>query len=102
MNSLRHKVLAALGRFPAKVPLKPRVENEEKADGFSRLLVTYQLEKDERGIAYLLVPGDAKPRGRRKYPAVVAIHQHAGQFYLGKSEPAGLSANSMYHYGLHL
>lgn len=37
-----------------------------------------------------------------RYPGIVAAHQHAGQFFLGKSEPAGLSANPMYHYGLEL
>src|SRR5262249_18391578 len=35
-------------------------------------------------------------------PAILAIHQHAGQYDLGKSEPAGLSADEMYHYGLDL
>jgi dienelactone hydrolase len=42
-----------------------------------------------------------EPRGVPA-PGVLAIRQHAGQFYVGKSEPAGLSANEQYHYGLEL
>jgi dienelactone hydrolase len=50
--------------------------------------------------AWLLHPTETKPAGG--WPGILAIHQHAGQYYLGKSEPAGLSANRMYHYGLDL
>ena len=51
------------------------------------------------------MPGCCAQRGEPPaggWPAVLALHQHAGQFYLGKAEPAGLSADSMYHYGLDL
>jgi dienelactone hydrolase len=51
-------------------------------------------------MAWLLCPKAPKPLGG--WPGILAIHQHAGQYYLGKSEPAGLSANRMYHYGLEL
>jgi dienelactone hydrolase len=38
--------------------------------------------------------------GRR--PAVLCIHQHAGQYHLGKSEPAGLAGNPEQFYALEL
>jgi dienelactone hydrolase len=43
------------------------------------------------------VPAGATPR-----PAVLCLHQHAGQFELGKSEPAGLAGNPEQHYALAL
>jgi dienelactone hydrolase len=36
------------------------------------------------------------------WPGILALHQHGGRYELGKSEPAGLSADHMYHYGLDL
>ena len=32
-------------------------------------------------------------------PAVAIWHQHAGQYHLGKTEPAGLAGNPMHHTG---
>src|SRR5579859_339360 len=98
MRALREQLIPLLGRFPEPYPLQIRVDEEQQLDGYRRQLVSYYVEPGERVRAYLLLPdGGAAPR-----PAVLAIHQHAGQYYLGKSEPAGLSANAMYHYGLEL
>ena len=80
------------------VPLDPEIESEEKLEGLTRRLVRYSVAEGERIGAYLLVPESAT----EKTPGILAIHQHGGQFELGKSEPAGLSANPMYHYGLEL
>jgi dienelactone hydrolase len=65
-----------------------------------RTLVSYDLEVGERVSAWLLRPPDPAPPGG--WPGLLALHQHGGQYYLGKSEPAGLSADRMYHYGLEL
>ncbi len=98
MRQLRDRLVPLLGRFPAPCPLDVRVETEEALGGFRRRLVSYAVEPGERIAAYLLIPdGIESPRA-----AILAVHQHAGQYYLGKSEPAGLSANAMYHYGLEL
>ncbi len=35
-------------------------------------------------------------------PAVAVWHQHAGQWHLGKTEPAGLAGNPMHHTGVAL
>jgi dienelactone hydrolase len=37
-----------------------------------------------------------------RLPAVLCLHQHAGQFHLGKSEPAGLDGHSEQFYALEL
>lgn len=79
------------------VRLDPRVESSEQCDGYVRHRVSYMVDHGERIAAYLLVPEGSGP-----WPAMVAAHQHAGDFLLGKSEPAGLSRNPMFHYGLDL
>lgn len=98
MRQLRDRLAPLLGRLPAPCPLDVRVESEEALDGGRRQLVSYAVEPGERITAYVLIPERIEsPRA-----GILAIHQHAGQYYLGKSEPAGLSANAMYHYGLDL
>ena len=57
---------------------------------------TATLARDGRPLSEDLLHSPAR------YPAILAVHQHAGRYFLGKSEPAGLSANAMYHYGLEL
>jgi dienelactone hydrolase len=96
--SFRDDVLRCLGRFPDKVDLRAQIVSSEDLGNHIRQLVRYQVEDDERISAYLLIPKGSQ--GRR--PAMLASHQHAGEYYLGKSEPAGLSKNAMYHYGLDL
>jgi dienelactone hydrolase len=98
--SLRQKILACLGRFPERVPLAAEFGPAVPMGDYTRTLVTYAVERDERIGAWLLWPAGAAPPGG--WPGILALHQHAGQYQLGKSEPAGLSANTMYHYGLDL
>jgi dienelactone hydrolase len=97
---LRQMILARLGRLPERVPLMAEFEPAVHMGDYTRTLVTYAVEHGERIGAWLLRPTGAAPAGG--WPAILALHQHAGQYYLGKSEPAGLSANTMYHYGLDL
>ncbi len=96
----REAILARLGRFPRRVPLEAAFGTTHEHDEYSRTLVTYTVEPEERIAAWLLRPQGQAPEGG--WPGMLAIHQHAGQYYLGKSEPAGLSMDSMYHYGLDL
>jgi dienelactone hydrolase len=79
------------------VPPEVRVLEGVRTDYGTRELVGHAVAPGERVRALLL-----SPAGRRRRPAILASHQHAGQYWLGKSEPAGLSANAMYHYGLEL
>jgi dienelactone hydrolase len=99
-SSLRDAILQRLGRFPARVPLNATFGAARNMGDHTRTLVSYAVEPEERVDAWLLRPRGAPPAGG--WPALLALHQHAGQYYLGKAEPAGLSANSMYHYGLDL
>jgi dienelactone hydrolase len=100
----RAQIVQLLGEPPLAVPLDVNVRSEAVFPGGRRVLLDYAAHDSERIPAYLLIPDP--PRGApvtpARMPAVLAVHQHAGQFFLGKSEPAGLSANSMYHYGLEL
>jgi len=95
---LRKRIMRLLGDFPRRAALRLRVEERQESDGFVRERITYFVEPGERVAAYLLLPQGLD----KQAPGIVAAHQHAGQFYLGKSEPAGLSASAMYHYGLDL
>ena len=95
----RRQLRRLLGRMPAWAPLEPRVEERVQLDdGLVRERVSYQVEPGERVAAYLLLPARRRP-GR---PAVLCLHQHAGQFDLGKSEPTGLAGNPEQHYALEL
>ena len=82
------------------MPLAAEFGPEADLGDHTRTPVTYAVEPGERITAWLLLPRGPAPAGG--WPGILAIHQHAGQYYLGKSEPAGLTANRMYHYGLDL
>ncbi len=94
----REKVLECLGEFPAKAELNFETAEQHEYDTYYRYLVRYNVEPDERISAYLLVPKNLK----EKNPAIIAPHQHNNEFHVGKSEPAGLTRDSTYHYGLDL
>lgn len=94
----REKVLECLGRFPDQAELNPEIVAQTDYGTHLLQWVQYNVEPNERINAYLLLPKNLQA----KNPAIIASHQHAGEYYLGKSEPAGLSKNSMYHYGLDL
>lgn len=96
--SYRDDILRCLGRFPEKCDLNPEVIEHTDYGTHVLQLVAYNVEENDRITAYLLLPRNIKD----KNPTILASHQHAGEYHLGKSEPAGLSANSMYHYALDL
>lgn len=96
----RARKAALLALFPTRRPVAPalRLLDGVRTDYGTREFVEYAVAPGERVRAFLLSP----PGRRRRRPGVIASHQHAGQYWLGKSEPAGLSANAMYHYGVEL
>lgn len=106
----KEDVLNCLGRFPNKVELSLRTLKKEDMGNYERHLIEYTVEKhNDRSIvenieifekvqAYLLIPKDIK----EKAPAILAIHQHASNWEVGKSEVVGLTNNQMYSYGLDL
>ena len=97
MTALRQRLLTQLGHFPKRVPLTPTFGSMMDEGEYTRTLVTYVVEEGEHVSAWLLTPQAVTPPGG--WPALLAIHQHAGQYDLGKSEPAGLGGNPMYAYG---
>jgi len=99
--TIRAFVLQLLGEPPLEAAADVAVRSERALPWGRRLLVDYAVGDGERVPAYLLIPAATRAAGGR-LPGVVAVHRHSGRFCLGKSEPAGLSADAMYHYGLEL
>lgn len=99
-ESLRSRIVTRLGRLPERVAPEVREEAVFDAPEHTRTLVSYLVEPGERVTAWLLRPIGLQPAAG--WPAVVACHQHAGNFAWGKSEPAGLTPDPMFHYGLEL
>jgi dienelactone hydrolase len=96
----RQALLNRLGHFPTRVPLKQTIEEAIDEGEYMRVLVTYMVEEEERVSAWLLIPQAAMPAGG--WPGILAIHQHGGNFELGKSELVGLAGDPLYAYGRQL
>jgi dienelactone hydrolase len=89
---------ARLGKPPAKPDqLDVRIESEQKLDGYTRTLVSFQSEGDDRIRAYLLVPSGLKPGDKRS--AVVVFHQTSRETL---REPVGLGTKPELALALHL
>ena len=96
--SFRRKLRRCLGGpWPQPCELRPRIRKKTAADGYRIESLTYQAEPGDRIPALLLVPDGVD--AAHPAPAVAVWHQHAGQWHLGKSEPAGLAGNPMHHTG---
>ncbi len=81
-------LLPIIGPLPARVAPVPRELDRTDAGPYIRHRLSYRVEKDDDGIAYLLVPKQTS------FPAsaVVCHHQHTGQ-RIGKAEPVGLEGD---------
>lgn len=78
--------LQCLGEMPERIALNAKVLASEQRDGFRRELVQYEVEKDEVPVkAFVCIPDRIRPGS----PAIICLHQHGGQFGLGKSEQVG-------------
>lgn len=100
-DTFKSKLLACLGGpWPEACDLQPRLIREERKDGYRLQWVDYAVEPGDRVPAILLVPDGTSATSPA---AAIAIwHQHAGQWHLGKSEPAGLEGDPMHHTGVAL
>lgn len=85
------------GDWPEPCPLNAEVVETTPAQGYRIEKILYDLEPGERVSGYLLVPENLN--ASEPAPAICIWHQHAGQWHLGKSEPAGLAGNKMHHTG---
>lgn len=100
-TSFRERLLECLGGpWPDPVELKPQLLKTEIKDGCRLEWVTYQVEPGETVAAILIVPAGVSAQSPA--PGICVWHQHAGQWHLGKSEPAGLAGDPMHHTGLEL
>lgn len=97
-EQFRQQLLKGLGGdWPEPCPLNVQHRETKKADGFTIESVYYDAEPGDAIPALLLIPDCAT--NDNPVPGICAWHQHAGQWHLGKGEPAGLSGNSMHHTG---
>lgn len=94
---MRNDILKCLGNFPKKTNLDIEQINNIEYENYNEILIEYNVEIGERVRSYLLVP---KNEGIK--PAIVAIHQHASNWSIGKSEVVGKTNNDMFSYGLDL
>jgi dienelactone hydrolase len=95
----RARLLQLLGATPAAPPpLLPERLDRVDLGGVVREKVTYAVEPGERVPAWVFIPTD----GAARHPAVLAHHQHGGQFQVGKDGPAGLGSTPDQHYALEL
>lgn len=95
---LRKNFLKIIGEFPGKVKLSYKILEKIDCGDYLREKIILQQDKEEKIPTYILIPKNISP----PLPAIVAIHQHGGQFHLGKSEPAGISGSPDSFYGLEL
>lgn len=96
--SLRAAWMKHLGEPPAQPDsLDMRIEKTEKLPGYTRQLLSFATEGDDRLRAYLLVPDGMKPGEKR--PAVVVFHSTSKHTL---HEAVGLTEQPERAYGLHL
>jgi dienelactone hydrolase len=82
------------GPFPEKVPLNTILRETIQKDGYRIESVTYEVQPGERIPALILIPDNVT--SSNPAPGIAVWHQHAGEYHLGKSEPAGLAGNPMH------
>lgn len=98
MQARRRAFIDRLGLLPEHCALDVQVEEHFIGEGYIRERISYMTSPGVRVPAYVLVP-----RGlTRKAAAIVCIHQHNGEFHIGKSEPVGLIGNPDMFYALEL
>jgi dienelactone hydrolase len=94
----RDRLLQCLGGdWPEPCPLNVRETGSVAKEGYTIRSVYYDAEPDDSIPALLLVPNGVS--SSKPAPAIAVWHQHNGEWYLGKSEPAGLAGNPMHHTG---
>lgn len=98
LQGQRQAFLQKLGTLPASCPLDVQVEERYSAEGYTRERISYATSPGVRVPAYVLIPDGLAG----KAPAIVCIHQHKGEYHIGKSEPAGITGDPNMFYALEL
>ncbi len=100
-DKMRNNLVGCLGGpWPEPCPLNPKKAETIQKEGYRIESLNYEVEPGDRVSAMLLIPDGVDSSSPA--PAVAVWHQHAGQWHLGKSEPAGLAGNPMHHTGVAL
>jgi dienelactone hydrolase len=97
-SRMRDAFIAKLGKLPLAAPLDPVVEERVETDDHVRETVALTASPGVRFRAHLLIPRSTAVR----LAGILAIHQHHGEWHLGKCEPAGLGGRPDMAYGLEL
>jgi hypothetical protein len=97
-TKLRDQWLEVLGKAPKPAhSLDVRIEDTEGQFGYTRKLVSFATESDDRILAYLLVPDGLKNDEKR--PAIVVFHQTSNSTL---KEPIGQGHKLQLAIALHL
>jgi dienelactone hydrolase len=94
----RQDLIDLIGPTPVPRPLNPMILDEVDCGSYVRQTVEYAVEESQRVKSFVLVPKNAPG----PVAAILAHHQHAGQFDLGKSEVVGLAGDPDQAYGAEL
>lgn len=98
VSDFQDKLLQGLGgEWPQSPALNVKQRETVQKEGYRIESLSYETEPGDAIPAMLLIPDTVSPA--HPAPAVAVWHQHAGQYHLGKSEPAGLAGNPMHHTG---
>jgi hypothetical protein len=91
-------LIELIGPVPSSCSLNPIILDDVDCGSYVRQTVEYAVEESERVRSFILLPKNATGLA----PAILAHHQHAGQFDLGKSEVVGLAGDPDQAYGAEL
>jgi dienelactone hydrolase len=94
IEARRVEIRAFLRLAPLRGPVRPVVHSQVQEPGFTRKLVSYVTDDGEEVQAFFFEPQVARHGG-----AVVLLHQHNGEWALGKSEVAGLAGDPFQAFG---
>ncbi len=74
--------------LPPDAPFDCQIVATEQRDGYKAHKIEFNISGWARVPAYLLVPNVALqvPEGGKKLPALVMLHDHGAQFYIGKEK----------------
>lgn len=94
MDSVRQHIRSFLKVSLTHPPLEVEFGSRTAEDGFARSEICYALPDGEKIAAFLF-----EPIGSPHIGAIVALHQHNGQWEIGKSEIAGLAGDPLQAFG---
>ena len=103
-DALLPAVKQTLGRMPARVPLRPEVQAEWRADGLVKQRVIFDVQDGLAAVAYVFRPESAKG----KLPAILCCHGHGPpgkELVMGnRSSPEYVQSivSANYDYGLRM